>query len=142
MSYKDFTQKPVWQQAFKLLIRVYKITQKLQLFTFITYLTNHIPEKYFRVIRPYGLFSNRLRGELLPLTRRIIKQNEPIHPVLKTWRERAKDRDKSDPLICEDCNIEMVLYFVCYVYYEYMTRKLGLKYNDTIPLKQFKINTG
>jgi hypothetical protein len=76
------------------------------------------------------------------LTRRIIKQNEPIHPVLKTRRERAKGRDKSYPLICEGCNIEMALYFVCYVYYEYMARKLGLKYNDTIPLKQFKINTG
>ena len=72
---------------------------------------------------------------------KIIKQKVSIHPVLKTWRERAKDRDKSDPLICEECNIEMVLYFVCFIYNEYMTRKLGLKYNEVIPSQQFKINT-
>ena len=28
MAYKDFTQMSVWQKAFKLLIQIYKITQK------------------------------------------------------------------------------------------------------------------
>jgi hypothetical protein len=53
-------------------------SKPMRIFTFITYLINHIPEKYFRVIRAYGLFSNRLRGKLLPLTRKALKQNNPI----------------------------------------------------------------
>ena len=28
MRYKDFTEMPVWQKAFKLLLRVYEITKK------------------------------------------------------------------------------------------------------------------
>jgi hypothetical protein len=116
-------------------------TKKLRLFTFITYLTNHIPEKHFRVIRPCGLFSNRLSGDLLPITRKILKQKNPLNPNFKTWRERAKDRDKRDPLTCDGCGVEMELYFVCYTYYKAMTEHLGLKHNEIIPLKQFKIDT-
>lgn len=116
-------------------------TKKLRLFTFITYLTNHIPEKHFRVIRSYGLFSNRLNGKLLPITRKVLKQKNPLNPILKNWRERAKDRDKCDPLVCDECGIEMELYFVCYTFYKAMSEHLGLKYNEIIPTKQFKINS-
>ncbi len=36
--------------------------KKMKLFTFITYLTQHIPDKHFNVVRGYGLFSCRLKG--------------------------------------------------------------------------------
>ncbi len=60
--------------------------KKMGTFTFITYLTQHIPDKYFRVVRGYGLFSNCLRGELLPKARVLLNkpgQNEiPNHKTM------------------------------------------------------------
>jgi len=35
--------------------------KKMGLFTFIKYLIQHIPDKYFRWVRGYGLFSNRIK---------------------------------------------------------------------------------
>ena len=116
-------------------------SKSMRIFTFITYLTNHIPERYFRVIRAYGLFSNRLRGKLLPLARKALKQNEPIKPIFTSWRERTKNREKQDPLICAACNIEMVLVFLCFTYQYAMTKKLGLKPDEIIPSKQIKMDT-
>ena len=60
---------------------------------------------HFHVIRPYGLFSSRLKEKLLPLTKQILKQQSKklIYPF---WRERTKKRESKDPLICELCNIE------------------------------------
>ena len=116
-------------------------SKSMRVFTFITYLTNHIPEKYFRVIRAYGLFSNRLRGKLLPQTRKVLKQKKPLNPVFKSWRERTKNREGKDPLVCEICNIEMVLVFVCFTYQYAMTKKIGIKPDEIISSRQIKIDT-
>jgi len=115
--------------------------KSMRLFTFITYLTNHIPEKHFRVIRAYGLFSNRLKGKLLFLTRRALNQKEPIKFIHSSWRKRTKNRERKDPLVCKVCNIEMVLVFVCFTYQYDMNKKLGLKPDEVIPSGQIKIDT-
>ena len=47
------------------------------LYTFITYLTQHIPDKYFRNVRGYGIFSNRLKGSLLGINER---ERIPVKP--------------------------------------------------------------
>ena len=52
--------------------------KKMGLFVFIRNLTQHIPDKFFRVVRGYGLFSNRLKGKLLPKARKLLK-----HPAKK-----------------------------------------------------------
>jgi len=49
----------------------------------------------------YGLFSNRLKGELLPLTRKAISQNEPKKIIHPSWRKHTKNREKKDPLVYE-----------------------------------------
>lgn len=116
-------------------------SKSMRIFTFITYLTNHIPEKYFRVIRAYGLFSNRLRGKLLSLTRKALKQKEPTKPIFKSWRERTKDREGKDPLTCEICNLEMVLVFVCFTYKCTMSKLLGIEAEQLIPQKQLILNS-
>ena len=64
-------------------------TKKMRLFTFITYLIKHIPDKNFRIVRGYGLFSNRLKGELLPQARILLGQDSQIEEISQpTWRER------------------------------------------------------
>ena len=51
-------------------------TKIMRLFTFITYLIQHIPDKYFRNCRGYGLFSNRLKGKLLPLVIKKLRKKQ------------------------------------------------------------------
>jgi len=151
MTYKDFTAMPIWKKAFAILLKIHEVTK-----TFPTEekyglvsdmrraansVTNHIPDKYFREIRAYGLFSNRLRGKLLPQTRKALKQKKLLNPVFKSWRERTKNREAKDPLVCEICNIEMVLVFVCFTYQYAMTKKIGIKPDEIIPSRQIKIDT-
>jgi hypothetical protein len=48
--------------------------KKMGVFTFITYVTQHIADKHFRVVRGYGLFSNRVKGKLLPQARMLLDE--------------------------------------------------------------------
>jgi len=118
-----------------------KEIKKMRFFTFITYLTNHIPEKYFRVIRADGLFLNRLKGKLLPITRKALNQKQSTKPIHIKWLERTKNREGKDPLTCEVCNLEMVLVFVCFAYNYMMSKKLAIKADETIPLQQIKLDS-
>ena len=117
--------------------------KKMRLFTFITYLTQHIPDKYFRVVRPYGIFSNRKRKDLLPLAKQLLNQGvEPEKVTIPNWRERQSLHHGHDPLICQNCSTEMRLFMVFFgpPDYEMMT-KLGFKnYEARIPSEQFQIH--
>ena len=113
--------------------------KKMGIFTFITYLTQHIPDKYFRVVRGYGMFSNRLKGKLLNIARKLLNQpDQKEKPPQKSWRERILEYTGNDPLICEKCSIEMVLVFVCFKLEESWLTKLGINVSERIPLKQIK----
>lgn len=115
--------------------------KKMGLFTFITYLTQHIPDKYFRVVRPYGIFSNRLKGQLLTKANILLnhsKQNK--ESSIQNWRQRQCEYSGKDPLVCENCDIEMELVFICYGPIEFrLHSKLGLNLYDKIPEKQFQL---
>lgn len=114
--------------------------KKMRLFTFITCLIQHIPDKYFRMVRGYGLFSNRLKGELIPKARKLIGQPSDIdcvdHP---SWQERNIKTTGKDPLVCENCMTEMQLVFVCFKpNYKYLSL-LGLCVDEKIPNRQFQL---
>jgi len=108
---------------------------------FITYLTQHIPDKYFRVVRPYGIFSNRLKGQLLPKVNNLLNHStENKESSVHNWRQRQFEYNGKDPLICEKCSIEMELVFICYGPIKFkLHSKLGLNLYDKIPEKQFKL---
>jgi len=117
----------------------------MRLFTFITYLTQHIPDKYFRVVRGYGLFSNRLKGKLLPRARLLLGQPAASErPTQESWRERTTRRAGKDPLVCEHCSTPMVFLFVCFNLDEDWLPKLGIEPWEKIPSKQItlRIDTG
>ncbi|WP_206196894.1 IS91 family transposase [Zooshikella ganghwensis] len=75
---------------------------------FMTRLTQHIPEKGFRLIRYYGFLANRVRGKLLPKVYRLLDQPEknaqPLH-----WPELLKASFGVDPLVCILCQSRLVL---------------------------------
>ena len=88
---------------------------------FIAAITQHIPDKGFQMVRYYGWYSNRARGE------RAKRETEPgapeatdvdvidvseYHPPRipsKKWRELIKKVWEVDPLICPHCGAEMKL---------------------------------
>jgi hypothetical protein len=123
--YKDYAQGG--QQSVK----------KLRVFDFIGRLIRHIPDKHFRMVRHYGLFATRVRGELLPRVRALLSQEEPEPLAPPTWRERWQGCTGTDPLACPRCGREMVLVEYCFGAHGVLYARLGLErgqrieYHDT-----------
>jgi len=113
--------------------------KKMGLFTFIKYLIQHIPDKYFRLVRGYGLFCNCIKTKLLKKVLRLLKRKKQRRAKNKTWRDNYKELTGSDPLICEKCHIEMKFWFARYGPDKRVLKHFGLDESDRIPLKQFAL---
>jgi hypothetical protein len=89
---------------------------------FITAITQHIPEKSFQLVRYYGWYSNRTRGDRLRGGRSVdddvlpaggigdiieIADYESRRIPSPNWRECIKKIWEVDPLICPRCQGEM-----------------------------------
>ncbi|QGP50540.1 Putative transposase (plasmid) [Piscirickettsia salmonis] len=75
---------------------------------FIERLTQHIPEKFFKMIRYYGFLANRVRKTLLPKVYDLLDQTiEAAQSV--TYSSLMKANYAVDPLICILCGNEMRL---------------------------------
>ena len=102
--------------------------KKMGLFTFIKYLIQHIPDKYFRLVRAYGLFSNCIKSKYLKKVLRLLKKRKQRRKKQNTWRDnyknipfktiigirRSRKLTGNDPLICVRCHIEMEFWFARY----------------------------
>jgi len=116
--------------------------KKMRLFIFISYLINHIPDKYFRIVRGYGIFSNRVKGELLPLSRKLLeKVSEKKELKHKSWRERYNESKGKDPLICEKCQSAMELVYCCFNLESSYLSKLNIT-DIWKPLPSVQFNSG
>lgn len=96
-----------------------KETLSLPVFEFIGRLIRHIPESNFRIIRYFGFYANRVRGDLLPKVFAILKQNyenarEKLKNLGSWWRKRIERITKLDPLTCSLCLIPLSLTSVVY----------------------------
>lgn len=74
----------------------------------------HIPDKYYRSIRYYGFLSNRLRGKLLKIVRKLLRLHEPKIPPPMTYQQRKIAEYGIDPFKCTLCNSQMLLSTVVY----------------------------
>lgn len=90
---------------------------------FIATITQHIPEKSFQLVRYYGWYSNRARGERYkaagkdafpdstPDSKDVevldVSTYKPRRIPSKTWRECIKKVWEADPLECPKCGFEM-----------------------------------
>lgn len=100
-------------------------TQKQECLTltaedFMKLLIRHIPDNNFRVVRYYGLFANRVRGELLPrvftlLGHSYVQIKEAVEQLSSWWRRQLDFFNRLDPLICSVCLIPFELVSVMYV---------------------------
>jgi hypothetical protein len=74
--------------------------KKLPVLVFIDRLVQHLPEKKFRQVRHYGLFSNAKRTEYLSKARQILAQRKKRRPTPMTWEKRRKAAGNRKPLSC------------------------------------------
>lgn len=98
-------------------------TSMLSVEEFISRLIRHIPEKHFRMIRYYGLYSNRMKtfytailaNNIIDLFGIANLQFDPNGENRhKNWRERIMASTGADPLVCSNCNEPMVLVEIAY----------------------------
>ena len=89
-------------------------TLKLSAEGLIQRFVQHIPDKYFRLIRYYGFLANAVRGNLLPRVRRLLhqSQSEMLHEI--GWVELSLSQFNVDPLECILCQSPMRLTEVHY----------------------------
>jgi Putative transposase len=86
---------------------------------FIKLLIRHIPDTNFRAVRYYGLFANRVRGRLLPLTFRLLGENfqrikAKLTRTMTWWRRQLELFTGTDPLTCWFCLVPLELVTVVY----------------------------
>ena len=79
---------------------------------FIHCITQHIPDKQFRLVRYYGFYANACRKIYrsakhwwVPLQKAVEKS---------TWRDRQWQRSRHDPMVCKKCKVSLVLVAVSY----------------------------
>jgi hypothetical protein len=86
---------------------------------FIKLLIRHIPDNNFRVVRYYGLFANRVRGDLLPKVFALLGHNyremkAKFSRLGSWWRRQLELFTRIDPLTCGLCLVSYELISVVY----------------------------
>jgi len=86
---------------------------------FLGSLVRHIPEKYFNMIRYYGMYANVVKEKMTDiLAKRLIYLYGRVYllfePHIRTWRQRVEEVTNLDPLACPHCRKEMILIEIAY----------------------------
>ena len=99
-----------------------KIQRNFEVFSpcdFIAAITQHIPDKSFQLVRYYGWYSNKMRGQrdkhatedAAAAGRAVqiidVSEHKPRRIPSKKWRELIKKVWEADPLLCPKCQKEM-----------------------------------
>ena len=81
------------------------ISPKSSVEEFIKSIVTHIPEQNFKIIRNVGIFSNRTKGEKLPLARGVLKQPRPTMKDKLTYRKMYYKAFGICALPCNLCEV-------------------------------------
>lgn len=99
-----------------------KIQRNFEVFApcdFIAAITQHIPDKSFQLVRYYGWYSNKMRGqrdkraaEEAAAAGQVVQiidvsEHKPRRIPSAKWRELIKKVWEADPLLCPKCRKEM-----------------------------------
>lgn len=99
-----------------------RVEETIDAIEFIKRLVVHIPEKQFKMIRYYGIYTtqNRKGKKLLKM---IDEKVQEIKKKMLTWRMQIIKSFGQDPLECEKCGEKMILYDIYYKEYGSMLEK-------------------
>jgi len=99
-----------------------KIQRNFEIFSpceFIAAITQHIPDKSFQLVRYYGWYSNKMRGQRDKQAAAVVQpdgkaaavidvsEHKPRRIPSRKWRELIKKVWEADPLLCPRCQKEM-----------------------------------
>lgn len=95
------------------------IVEKIHAYDFIKRLIIHIPDKYFNLVRYYGLYAKEYKhsNKLFKMMSSSVKK---VHDKLKNWQCRIELYFKTNPLTCSCCGKQL--------HFDYLVRK---KYNSS-----------
>lgn len=103
------------------------ITRTVPVLEFISMLTQHIPEKHFKMIRYYGLYA-RQRASDKKLHRAIFREKHKIFLSFNRWRNCILHSFGYDPLKCPTCG-KIMLFLK--LYYRHQPISLNELYAKT-----------
>lgn len=91
-----------------------KVFVTLPLQEFIKRIIRHIPDKHFKQIRYFGIFSNKLRNNLCNIVMHIFNKKFLSSRPILSWRQRMIHQNGSDPLACPVCKTLMHLAYISF----------------------------
>ena len=98
-----------------------KVVVTIGVLEFIGKITQHIAPKGFRAVRRYGVYSrtkNKISKEIVHLynfmkqmsIKNLIEEKKKINQKKKTWKERIIDNFGVNPILCNKCGKEKMLW--------------------------------
>ena len=91
---------------------------------FFPRLLQHVPLRYFRIVRYYGMYSNRAK---IPQEYLFIENDEPENENTDNWETLQIEKKGENPLVCSSCHKRKV-----YIY----TKLKSRRDNRTITFKR------
>lgn len=86
-----------------------RVEEEIDVEEFIGRIIMHVPERNFKMVRYYGIYSrnNRYKGKFIQMVKKEVM--EQLRKFRK-WKWRIEKTYKVDPMKCEKCGTQMILY--------------------------------
>ena len=102
------------------------IVETVHVYEFIKRIIRHIPEKNFKMIRYFGIYSRRSKGKV-NFIKMIDKRILSIRKSIANWENRILAIAGVDPCKCPNCKNKMRFYDIVYPKYGSMRERLRIK---------------
>lgn len=102
-----------------------RITIKVSVFQFISWMIQHIAPKGLQMVRYFGLYARKVITKVKIILEKLLNNLtvtfiKPSIIINKTYRQRMIESFKIDPLICPKCNCKMELMYIWHPKYGYL----------------------
>lgn len=88
---------------------------------FIGKVVRHVPERYFKMVRYYGIYSRKRKSKSQKIMS-VWKKFKRLEYKRTYWRQRMLKAFGKDPLVCSKCGQEMTVYDIVYPKYGSMLK--------------------
>ena len=102
------------------------IVETVHVYEFIKRIIRHIPEKNFKMIRYFGIYSRRSKGKV-NFIKMIDKRILSIRKSIANWENRILAIAGVDPCKCPNCKNKMRFHDIVYPKYGSMRERLRIK---------------
>ena len=102
------------------------IVETVHVYEFIKRIIRHIPEKNFKMIRYFGIYSRRSKGKV-NFIKMIDKRILSIRKSIANWENRILAIVGVDPCKCPNCKNKMSFHDIVYPKYGSMRERLRIK---------------